>query len=664
GNYTVADGSTTANITPKQLTISGSKVNSKIYDGNATASITFGMPSGVISGDTVTVSASGTFANAQTGANKNVTVTYSLSGADAGNYTAPASQTLTGTIVEAPSMVVTTADDGVADPYDNKITLREALGVYYKTDGTISGYDGEVTYNTGSNKTVTFASGLTTMNPSSGYTLTGTHDGLVIDAKSGRQSNIVFDGQTFIIFTQTGAADVTLKGITFQNISASSGHGTGYSCTLGFATGASCGKTVTLEDCTFSGNSNSGGATAVAVIGINALIKNSTFSSNTGYHSPVRSGFGALTVQGSTFTGNTSNGNGGAVSFDFESPDTPSGVVTITGSTFTNNSTSYDGGAIYSAAKTISISGSTFTSNTAASDGGAFATPGDANQTKTIVVNNCEFTGNRANGGAGGAMLIENYGANTLTMTGTTFTNNTASTTGGALRLNGCTFQIKDQSKFIGNTAAVGGGAVHVGYGGSSSISSTEFKENKATRAGDVSGGAILFENNNGVVTISGSAFKDNYANATNGTAFGGAISRSTGTNDGGLSISSTSFTGNYLSATNGTYGGAIYSNAPTTSFTGGTFSGNKAPTGNGGAICVTGGTKLSVSGTTFQSNEAINAGAIYSTLPTTEISGGTFSGNKATNGNGGAICVTDGNKLSVSNAATFENNVAVNGGA
>jgi hypothetical protein len=161
----------------------------------------------------VTVTATGALPSSQPGL-WDITVTYGLTGADAANYTvSPASEDFQVEISgpEIPSMVVTTADDGVADPYDNKITLREALGVYFKTNGTVSGYNGEVIYNTGSNKTITFASGLTTMNPSSGYTLTGTHDGLVIDAKSGRQSNIVFDGQTFIIFTQTGAADVTIK---------------------------------------------------------------------------------------------------------------------------------------------------------------------------------------------------------------------------------------------------------------------------------------------------------------------------------------------------------------------------------------------------------------------------------------------------------------------
>ncbi|MBR5414733.1 MAG: right-handed parallel beta-helix repeat-containing protein, partial [Thermoguttaceae bacterium] len=689
GNYTVADGSTTANITPKQLTISGSKVNSKIYDGNATASITVGTPSGVISGDTVTVSASGTFANAQPGANKNVTVTYSLSGADAGNYTAPASQTLTGTIVEAPSMVVNSSADDV-DPYDNEVTLREALGVYYKTDGTISGYDGEVAYNTGSNKTITFASGLTTMNPSSGYTLTTTHDGLVIDAKSGRQSNIVFDGQTFIIFTQTGAADVTIKGITFRNLTGS-GQGTAYSCTLGFSTGSSCGKTVTLEECTFANNNSSGAASSVAVIGIDSLIKNSTFTGNSGYHSTLEGGFGNMTIQGSTFSQNSAQANGGAVGITYE-PSTPTYTLTVINSTFSNNYSSYDGGAIYTVSKKLSISGSTFTSNTAAQSGGAIATPTGGNKVKEISVSGSEFTGNGASGGSGGAMRIENYGEVTLTVTGTTFSNNTATSTGGALFMNGCTFNIGGQSEFSGNSAVNGGGAIRVGYGNGSKITA-KFTGNHANGTGAVHGGAILFESNLGKITISDSEFTGNYAVSTSGSnaAFGGAISRLSGDNTGVIEIKDTDFDRNYLTCANGTYGGAVYSNAPTTTISGGSFTANKALSGNGGAIAVSDGNRLSVSGATFGNNEAINAGAIYTAIGTstisgtftgnkavggvggaiytfnttsTTISGGSFTGNKAASGSGGALYADGAGTMTVSGTASFGSNEAVNGGA
>ncbi len=91
-NYNLSLSSPTVNfaITAKALTISGLSAQNKVYDGNATATIT-GSPSlvGVISPDNVSLSgtASGTFNNASVGDNKPVAVSgLSLAGADAGNY--------------------------------------------------------------------------------------------------------------------------------------------------------------------------------------------------------------------------------------------------------------------------------------------------------------------------------------------------------------------------------------------------------------------------------------------------------------------------------------------------------------------------------------------------------------------------------------------------
>jgi filamentous hemagglutinin family protein len=87
GNYTFGGQSTaSADITPKLLTASYSAA-SKVYDGNtaATVSATSG---DILSGDAVTISASGAFADKNVGTGKSVSITGgALSGADAGNYT-------------------------------------------------------------------------------------------------------------------------------------------------------------------------------------------------------------------------------------------------------------------------------------------------------------------------------------------------------------------------------------------------------------------------------------------------------------------------------------------------------------------------------------------------------------------------------------------------
>src|SRR5205814_3999571 len=92
GNYTLTQPTLTANITAATLTVSGITANSKVYDGDATATLNTASAAlaGVISGDVValsTASASGAFADKNVGTGKTVTVSgLTISGADSGNY--------------------------------------------------------------------------------------------------------------------------------------------------------------------------------------------------------------------------------------------------------------------------------------------------------------------------------------------------------------------------------------------------------------------------------------------------------------------------------------------------------------------------------------------------------------------------------------------------
>jgi hypothetical protein len=81
----------TANVTTAGLTITGVTASNKTYDGNTTATLNTGTAAlaGILSGDTVTLTGSpvGTFASKTVGTGKTVQVaSYTLSGADAGNY--------------------------------------------------------------------------------------------------------------------------------------------------------------------------------------------------------------------------------------------------------------------------------------------------------------------------------------------------------------------------------------------------------------------------------------------------------------------------------------------------------------------------------------------------------------------------------------------------
>jgi hypothetical protein len=87
GNYTLTQPTgLTANITAVTLTLAGMTANNKVYDGTTTASFTGGTLNGVIAGDAVTFSPSGTFATANAGTNIAVTSTTTLGGVQAGNY--------------------------------------------------------------------------------------------------------------------------------------------------------------------------------------------------------------------------------------------------------------------------------------------------------------------------------------------------------------------------------------------------------------------------------------------------------------------------------------------------------------------------------------------------------------------------------------------------
>ncbi len=91
-NYTVNDtAETTANITPKEITISDVTVEAtKVYDGSANATITNnGTLNDVETGDTVTIKpGTATYDNKNVGENKTVTLSgFELEGTDAGNYT-------------------------------------------------------------------------------------------------------------------------------------------------------------------------------------------------------------------------------------------------------------------------------------------------------------------------------------------------------------------------------------------------------------------------------------------------------------------------------------------------------------------------------------------------------------------------------------------------
>jgi hypothetical protein len=88
GNYNITyQGSSSADITQKDLTISGISVSDKVYDSttSATVSVTGISYDGLVEDDVFSVTASGVFDNEHVGT-QTVTLTETASGSDVGNY--------------------------------------------------------------------------------------------------------------------------------------------------------------------------------------------------------------------------------------------------------------------------------------------------------------------------------------------------------------------------------------------------------------------------------------------------------------------------------------------------------------------------------------------------------------------------------------------------
>jgi hypothetical protein len=145
-NYTVTQPILTADITAKTLTTIGATAENKVYDGNTTATITETSLVGLESGDVVSVSGGGTFANANVADGISVTASLLLSGSDAGNYFLSQPTGLTASITKANQTITfgTLADKATTDsPFLLTATASSGLIVTYTSSNssvaTVSG---------------------------------------------------------------------------------------------------------------------------------------------------------------------------------------------------------------------------------------------------------------------------------------------------------------------------------------------------------------------------------------------------------------------------------------------------------------------------------------------------------------------------------------------
>jgi filamentous hemagglutinin family protein len=242
-NYTVTAATTTANITPKALTVTGSTVANKQFDGSATATIGAGTLSGFVGSETLTVTGAGTFASVNVGNNINVATTYTLAngsnGGLAGNYSL-APETLTGNITPAWLAVIVGGLTGSTSKVYDGSTAATLSASNFTLTGWVNGDGTDVTVtktsgvfadkNVGSNKlvTVSLSSGdfAATSTLLSNYGLPTTVSGNIgaITAKALTASysgnNKVYDALTGVTVSGSSADVIGSDVVTFSQSAA------------------------------------------------------------------------------------------------------------------------------------------------------------------------------------------------------------------------------------------------------------------------------------------------------------------------------------------------------------------------------------------------------------------------------------------------------------
>ena len=229
-SYTLAGATSAVKIRPKTLTVTGSVVSNKVYDGTTLTSVTPGTLTGLIGTQTIVATGTGQFADANVGAGKLVRVSYVLGdGANGGigsNYVIPTGD-MGGTITPRP---LTLSNLGVpaSKVYDGTtaatVTGTGALaGVITGDTVTLSGLAQGV-YNSKDVATATGVSfsGLTLGGSSAGnYTISAnyvvpasiTPKPLIVTGL-GAATSKVYDGTTSATVTGTGSFGGLLGGDT------------------------------------------------------------------------------------------------------------------------------------------------------------------------------------------------------------------------------------------------------------------------------------------------------------------------------------------------------------------------------------------------------------------------------------------------------------------
>ncbi len=459
--------------------------------------------------------------------------------------------------------------------------------------------------------------------------------------------------------------------------------------------------TISIDNTTLSGNKSNyyGGTVLTSGTEVNivngSIIKNSTGGTGAALYFKANS---KVTINNSKVADNTATNNGvvyannstiTATGFEASGNKAKNGgviyvsnastVVTINDSIITGNSATANGGVVYTENATISFTDCNISDNSAKNGGTVYSDRGKVNFTggkvagngattggaiyttdSILTVKGTEFTANTASSNGGAAYIRHSE----LSMEDAEFSSNSAKNHGGAADIAGSTAVLTGNNSFTENTAGNHGGAVYVVYldveeegteGKTTRIPSIFTMEDGAFTGNTALGGGAVSIRSDCEATFNGTSFSGNTVSGFSGEADGdgeggGAIY----VGYGKLHLTNSVFNGNVANETVNTednsvtnsFGGAIDSVSSTITITDGSFDENKAT--SGGAIHLFNKSVLTVSGTSLTNNEStgntsspvdssIGGGAILSNKSTVTLSGAVLSGNK-TNYYGGAV--------------------------
>jgi uncharacterized repeat protein (TIGR01451 family) len=470
----------------------------------------------------------------------------------------------------------------------------------------------------------------------------------------------------------TGGAQPTLQHLVLANNRAWEGGGlyseTGSSLTLSDLTlegntsvleggGARFFETTLIVDSHFDQNSseaNVGGALAISAAFAETktlTISASTFISNTtqGLGAGIDHG-GAVyafdldvSIVDSQFEGNLCTGDcdGGAVwlSGSFNAP-----ILTLDNTDFIDNAAGRFGGGVWANAP-VGVTGGTFQGNQA-NGVNSFKDGGGGLAAQTVTLNGTQFLDNTAQGSGGG--LNADLGAELSN--GYFEGNRSLAESGGAFATRGITPVVVTDTTVISNTAQVDGGGLFVEFG-SIEVTGGAVSSNAAVTG---SGGGIYVDDDLALTTVdlesNSAAAKGGGAYAANGNAtlngslfLGNTVEDGISFSDGGgglyvaagsLGATNTTFDGNLAPrGTLGGFGGGAYA-AGTVTLVGGLFQNNQAGNVGGGVYTATG---LDLTGTQIVNNTAQTGGGTFADGITTVVDA-LFQNNDAVGGTGGGL--------------------------